>query len=132
MSTKKHQGSCHCGAVRFEVEIDATRGSRCNCSICTKLNPTGGMVKPPAFTLKQGKDSLSAYQWGAKISARYFCKHCGTYCYGEGSLPELGGAFVSVNLQCLDDMDPGSIQIGYWDGRHNNWQAGTREHPWPV
>lgn len=30
---KKHTGGCHCGAVRFEVMVDTSAGSRCNCSI---------------------------------------------------------------------------------------------------
>ena len=28
---KLHTGGCHCGAIRYEVELDASRGGRCNC-----------------------------------------------------------------------------------------------------
>jgi hypothetical protein len=46
-TAKKHHGSCHCGAVRFEVEVDLVKGvGRCNCSICTKAGATGAIVKP--------------------------------------------------------------------------------------
>jgi len=128
----KHTGSCHCGTIRFEVEVDASSGSRCNCSICTKLNPTGAMVKPGAFRLLEGREALGEYRWGAKISTRFFCKRCGVYCYGSGHLAELGGDFVSVNLNCLDDIDPAAIKIAHWDGRHNNWQVGPRSEPWPL
>jgi hypothetical protein len=34
-----HSGSCHCGAVTFEVAVTGTgtlEAVRCNCSICTK------------------------------------------------------------------------------------------------
>lgn len=134
METKitKHVGSCHCGAVRFEVEIDASAGTECNCSICTKLAIKGGMVKPEAFALLTDLAELGTYEWASKMSTRYFCKHCGVHCFGRGSLPELGGAFVSVNLNCLDDVDPSAIQLSYWDGRHNNWEAGPRPTPWPI
>lgn len=132
MSTKKHTGSCHCGAVKFEVEVDATKATRCNCSICTKLAICGSNVKPDAFTLRQGEDALTGYVWGHKVSTRYFCKHCGVSCFARGNLPELGGEFVSISFNALDDIDPAFVDLMYWDGRHDNWHAGPRATPWPI
>ena len=129
----KHHGSCHCGAVKFEVEIDLAAGvGRCNCSICTKLGATGGIVKPDAFHLLAGEEELGAYAWGAKVSQRFFCKRCGVYCFGRGHLDVLGGDFVSISVSALDDVDPEAQKINYWDGRHDNWQAGPRPAPWPI
>ncbi|AKV03884.1 Gfa-like protein [Labilithrix luteola] len=130
--TKKHVGSCHCGAVRFEVDVDLSEGaSGCNCSICTKIASLGAIVKPNAFTLLAGEESLSTYVWGAKISTRYFCKNCGVHCFGRGHLAEVGGDYVSVNVNTLDDIDLSTMALAYWDGRNNNWQSGTRKTRWP-
>lgn len=131
---KTHSGSCHCGAVRFEVEADLEKdgATRCNCSICQKLGALGRMVKPAQFELLAGEDALGAYAWGHKISTRHFCKHCGVYLFGKGHLEMLGGDFVSFNVNCLDDVDPSTLKIGHWDGRHDNWQSGMREQPWPI
>jgi hypothetical protein len=126
---KRHVGSCHCGAVRFEVMVDATAGTRCNCSICTKTAATGALAKPGALTVTAGAEHLSGYRTGT--ATRHFCKHCGIHLYGDGHVEELGGAFLSVNLNALDDLDLSQIAIGYFDGRHDNWMAGTRETPWP-
>ncbi|HEY4105472.1 MAG TPA: GFA family protein [Polyangiaceae bacterium] len=131
-AARLHTGGCHCGAVRYEVTLDATHGSRCNCSICTKVAQLGAMVKPHAFRLTQGQDALGHYVWGGKISTRHFCKHCGIHCYGSGHLAELGGDFVSVNLNTLDELDPNAVEVIHWDGRHDNWQAGPRSAPWPL
>ncbi len=131
-NVSKHQGSCHCGAVRFEVDVDPQTATRCNCSICAKGGSMGAMVKPAAFRLLSGKESLGSYVWGSKIGTRFFCKHCGVYCYGAGSLPELGGDFVSPNVNTLDDVDVAMISPKFWDGRHDNWAGGSREQPWPI
>ena len=129
---RKHTGSCHCGAVRFEAEIDASAGTMCNCSICTKLGAVGVIAKPAAFRLVSGEAELSTYAWGGRISQRKFCKHCGVYCFALGHLDVLGGDYVSINLNSLDDFDLSRVKLGHWDGRHNNWQAGPRPTPWPV
>jgi len=128
----KHTGGCHCGAVRFEVEIDPSTGAMCNCTVCTKIAWVGSIAKPAAFTLLQGEDSLSTYEWGGRISRRKFCKHCGIHCFAYGHLDVLGGDYVSINLNCLDDFDLSKVQLSYWDGRHNNWQGGQRPTPWPI
>ena len=129
---KLHTGGCHCGAVRYQVELDASRGGRCNCSICNKVSQLGGMVKPEAFELLSGSESITQYAMGQKISIRSFCKHCGIHCFGAGHLAELGGDFVSVNLNTLDDVDPIDVTVIYWDGRHDNWHAGPSDKPWRI
>ena len=129
----KHTGGCHCGQVRYEVEIDLTSGgSMCNCTVCTKIAPVGAIVPPAAFRQTAGEDSVSTYEWGGMISKRKFCKHCGVHCFAFGHLAELGGDYTAINLNTLDDFDRGTIKITYWDGRHNNWEGGMRDTPWPV
>jgi hypothetical protein len=129
---EKHAGSCHCGAVRYTVDLEGARLSRCNCTICTKLATTGGLVKPSAFELVSGEESLLFYEWGGRVAKRYFCKTCGVHLFGKGHLDVLGGDFVSVNCNTLDDLDPSALKVVYWDGRHDNWQAGSRDAPWPI
>ena len=129
---KLHSGGCHCGAVRYQVTIDTQQGGRCNCSICNKVAQLGGTVVPDAFRLVAGAESISRYVWGSQVGSRAFCKLCGVHCFGEGHLKELGGDFVSINYNTLDDVDPSQVRVVYWDGRHDNWEAGPRSTPWPI
>lgn len=127
------RGSCHCGAVRFQVTPDPARGaSRCNCSVCTKLGALTSIVEPDAFELLTPQGELGVYEWGAKIGKRFFCKACGTHCFGRGHLAELGGDYVSFSYNAIDDFDVSELGVVYWDGRHDNWQAGPAREPWPV
>ena len=87
---------------------------------------------PAGFRLLSDESALGQYVWGAKVSTRYFCKHCGVHCFGRGHLAELGGDFVSINANTLDDFDPNTVPFVHWDGRHDNWHAGPRDVPWPV
>lgn len=131
--TTKHHGSCHCGAVRFDVDLDLGKGaSRCNCSACTKTGTTTAIVQPAAFVLVAGEDALGTYEWGRKTARRLFCKTCGITCFGRGYLEQLGGDYVSINLNCVDDIDVRDVAIVYFDGRHDNWMGGPRSTPWPV
>ncbi len=125
----RHLGRCHCGAVRFAVEADVSRGTMCNCTICRRTNQLSVSVKPAQFSLLSAPEAATRYP--NAIGARYFCSTCGIHCYGEGDLPELGGAFVSVNVNTLVDVDAADVAIEHWDGRHNNWHAGLRATPWP-
>lgn len=132
-TTKKlHTGGCHCGAVRIEVTVDATQGTRCNCSICSKIAMTSARPEPRDLRVVSGEESLATYVWGSKIGTRYFCRHCGVHVFGRGHLAELGGDFATVNLNTLDDVDPAEVAVAYWDGRHDNWEAGMRPTPWPI
>lgn len=130
---KVHAGGCHCGAVRFEAELDLSAGAtRCNCTICTKVAATSVVVKPDAFRVLAGAESLGEYRRAASPVARFFCRRCGIQTFSRGVLQELGGAYVGVNVNCLDDVDVAELTVGYWDGRHDNWGAGLRSEPWPV
>ena len=129
---RKHAGSCHCGAVKFEARFDAGSAAACNCTVCTKVATIGTIVRPDAFTLLSGERNLTAYEWGHKTAKRYFCRTCGVTCFSRGHLEQLGGDYVSLSLNAFDDVDPADVKLGYWDGRHDNWQAGMRDEPWPI
>jgi hypothetical protein len=128
-----YAGGCHRNLVRFEAEIDLNqRVSRCNCTPCTKRGASGLIVKPDAFQLLSGEGHLRDYTRGPGVNHFLFCRNGGIHIFGRGSLPELGGEYVAVNVNCIDDIDPATLEAVYCDGRHDNWGAGPRDEPWSV
>ncbi len=130
---KTYHGSCHCGAVRFEAEIDLGAGtSKCNCSICKKARFWKAIVKADAFRLLQGEDMLTDYSFSGNTGAgihHFFCSRCGVKPFGRGRMEGFGD-FVAVNVACLDDATDTEIAeapVEFQNGRDDSWGSPPAE-----
>ena len=103
-----YQGSCHCGAVRFEISSDFPELTRCDCSICHKKNALMVKVHESQFRLISGEDALTEYQFNTMTARHFFCKTCGIYPFHRKRVtPDNFG----INVNCLENFKPDGIPV---------------------
>jgi hypothetical protein len=126
---KTYRGSCHCGAVRFEADLDLTQPTyRCNCSICRRTRFWPAVARPEGFRLLAGEAELTQYLFNTRKNQHYFCRHCGVRPFGIGTETPIGTMY-GVNLGCLEevsDEELSRLAITYVDGRDDRWSQAPR------
>src|SRR3954465_2707458 len=101
---KTYRGSCHCGAVKFETDLDLTQTSfRCHCSICRRTRFWPAVAKPEGFRLLSGEGELTKYAFRGGNNHHFFCNRCGVRPFGVGNDTPIGKMY-GVNLGCLEGV----------------------------
>src|SRR5215207_154985 len=109
MAESTHHGGCHCGAVRYHVDIDVDAGGMvCNCSICGRSGTILSFIPTAKFTLEKGEEQLVNYRFNKKHIDHLFCKTCGIKSFARGKAPD-GSEMIAVNLRCLDNIEVASV-----------------------
>lgn len=136
MAVETFAGRCHCGAIRFEADIDLDEGSnRCNCSYCSKVRAWFAFAKgADRFRLLDGT-GISEYRWTppghSESHLTYtFCRVCGVRMFARGDLESLGGTFhaVSVPTLALTAEQVAAIPVRYVNGRDGRYDE-MPQHP---
>src|SRR5262245_36062495 len=79
-------GSCHCGAVKFESAGQVVRFVFCHCDDCRKINgsafSSAVVVESGGFRVTQGEGDVSGYP-SSPGKIRTFCRKCGSPLYSK-------------------------------------------------
>jgi hypothetical protein len=129
---KTYTGGCHCGAVRFEVDVDISAGTgKCNCTFCTKARLWSVDVKPEVFRLLCDETSIVDYQLTNMVAHHTFCRTCGIRPFEWVDVPNMTGAkYYNINVACLDGVDVDELMaapVTYYDGLHDDWGSTPAE-----
>lgn len=126
--TKTYHGSCHCGALKYEAELDLSKGTyRCNCSYCRKTRNWIVMTQPDKVTVTTSQAALAIYKVTPESPNDFaFCSRCGVRMWTSGFHDELGGDFLNLAVATLDGATADELDaapVSWIDGLHDDWMS---------
>jgi hypothetical protein len=123
--TAPRTGGCHCGGVRFTVELPAElRGARCNCSICSMKGVVMVAAPADALTITAGAALLATYRFNTMAAKHRFCSRCGIHVYHQRRADP---SQVGVNVACLEGVSPYDFaEVPVMDGQNHPLDNGGR------
>lgn len=131
MAMKTYKGSCHCGAITYEADLDISKGTqKCNCTFCRKSRSWKAFTTPEHFRWLTGKETTAVYHTNEFTAKKYHCKGCGVRTHEIGNAEWMGGEFVGIYIATIDDIDEDELAnapVTIADGLHNNWTGTPAE-----
>ncbi len=105
---KNYTGSCHCGKVQFDVDLDLDQVRVCDCSLCRKRGALNHRVADADLHISSPLEELTLYQWHTNTAKDYFCPTCGILPFRR---PRTAPDLWTINVRCLDGVDLESIPV---------------------
>ncbi len=125
----RHDGQCHCGALRFAFDSDRPLSPRaCQCGFCRRHGARTVTDPAGAAELRLGPETIR-YRFGTGTSDFLICGGCGIY---VGALVALDGQlYVTLNLNAFADphLDLAAVPVIY-DGEGAGAKAERRRRNW--
>jgi len=125
----KIDGSCHCGQISYEAEIDPEKVYVCHCTDCQQLTGSAFRWAVPVamedFRLLAGEPRtyIKTAESGA-ASRQLFCPDCGSPLYSTSSGD---GPHINLRLGTARQRAQLSPKSQYWCRSKLDWLAS----PWP-
>lgn len=115
------EGSCLCGAVRFEITPPTKWCAHCHCSLCRRAHGAAFVtwfgVERPHFVMTSG-DELVAWYRSTVSARRGFCSRCGSTLFFESD--NWPGEIHIVLANMEDPIDRAPAAHVYYD-THVMW-----------
>ncbi len=121
-------GSCHCGAVKFQLDAAITELTTCDCSLCVMRNAVMAKIPESALSVLEGESMLTLYQWNTRRAKHYFCRRCGIYVFHR---KRVAPDHFGVNVFCLEDFDVTSVPVRATEGFNMSVEDPNARPRWP-
>ena len=120
-------GQCHCGAVKFKVELldGLRRVARCNCSMCRMKGAVMAFAKVGSIAVTEGEELLSTYEFHTKVAKHHFCSKCGIHLFHQRRFDP---GLYAVNVAVLEGVSPYDFdEVPVLDGENHPKDLGGGE-----
>ena len=109
------EGSCHCGAVRWQIDAMPEGATACNCTVCRRYGALWAYDWDGEGIRVSGP--TGAYLRGEREIEFHFCPTCGCVAYWRASRADDGGRKrIAVNLRLAEPDAVATIPIDRFDG----------------
>lgn len=112
--------SCHCGAVRLEIDAAPAEVTECNCSICRRYGVLWAYYPPSQVRLVPAGAATDVYMWDDKSIAFHRCRTCG--CVSHWAPVDPGRDRMGINARLLPLEVVARARVRHLDG------AGTEQY----
>jgi hypothetical protein len=110
--------SCHCGAIRIEVEAP-TEVTECNCSICRRTGGRWAYYSPAQVHGLPLEGATDTYIWGDRCLVLHRCRQCGCVTHWSPVDPALDR--MGVNARMMDPEVLAKARLRRIDGA-DTWE----------
>jgi hypothetical protein len=108
------EGSCHCGAARWRMDVDPESVTACNCTLCRRYGVLWAYGHDGVDIHVEGP--TTGYVRGSAISFD-FCPTCGSVVFWRGLKPERDGRTrIAVNVRLAEPEAVAELPIDHFDG----------------
>jgi hypothetical protein len=99
-----YTASCHCGAVRLELQRKPRQLTQCNCSLCRRYGALWAYFQRKRVQVLAKPSELESYSWRDKRFAFFRCATCGCVTHYQRTMRRADGSDMgAVNLRNIDD-----------------------------
>ena len=107
--------SCHCGAVRIEMQQMPETLTQCTCSICRRYGALWAYCTRETARVECAPDATIPYLWNDRVIEFHHCRTCGCMTHYE-DVDRTAEGRVAVNARMLPPGDIRGIRIRTFDG----------------
>jgi len=108
------EATCHCGAVRLEIDAAPKEVTDCNCSVCRRYGVLWAYYSPKQVRVVAGDGATDTYMWDDRSIRFHRCRICG--CVTHWAAVDQGYDRMGVNARLMSPEILAPARVRRLDG----------------